>query len=325
MAQCSGVILTKGKEIKSVLKDELSLFSRGSTLADLFQNGSKQIEEIFDNLAAEKEILNQCVEITLNQKTMEVFLSGIYWMDHFIVCFSEEEIRDIILHEESFSGDNETLLNDLLEKQKEINEFDEINRLNDELMIIQRELTQKNINLSSLIERLEVLATTDPLTGIFNRRAILERAETEITRASREGKSYGLAILDLDHFKKINDQFGHQMGDLALKTTSACLRESTRQYDAAGRIGGDEFLIFFSVDSIDQFEKILTRLLKEINRRHMDISGELTIKIKASIGAVYVDSKKYNHTKIDKLMKKADDALYNAKDIGGNTIMIEEF
>jgi diguanylate cyclase (GGDEF)-like protein len=325
MDRCTGVIINTAKETKCILCDDLSLFSSSSRLEDLIPEDSSRIEAFFTYLEAEKEAFNQRAEVIRKQNPVQVFLSGIYWMDYFIICISEEEIQSIVPFKEIIDDDSNILLNGQSEKSKEIDELNEINRLNNELINIQRELTQKNMNLSSLIERLEVLATTDPLTGIFNRRAILERAETEITRASRERRAYGLAILDLDDFKKINDQFGHQMGDDALKITSACLRESTRHYDAAGRIGGDEFLVFFSVDSMEQFTKILTRLLDEINQRHMDISGELKIRIKASIGAVYVDSKKHNHVMIEKLMKKADDALYNAKDIGGNNIWIEEF
>jgi diguanylate cyclase (GGDEF)-like protein len=188
---------------------------------------------------------------------------------------------------------------------------------------IQRELTKKNLNLELLNKRLEELATTDPLTGIFNRRAVLERVRLEFNRALRENESCGMAILDLDDFKRINDQFGHLMGDEALRITSKCLKDSTREYDVAGRFGGDEFLVFFSVKSLQEFEKILNRLLAEINNHTMDISGELTVRIKASIGGVFIDPGNITgELGINMLMKKADDALYNAKDKGGNNVNI---
>ena len=328
MNRITQVIFGEDTQVKSILRDELSLFTHGSILRvdEILPEKSKiEFNRLISSLTKHKCESNMKIEVSIKDNLVPMFFTGIYWMEYYIVCISEEKISESCVQEEENLEKWMPALESVHTHKDDIHEFNEISRLNYELLQIQHELTAKNINLSSLIGRLEELATTDPLTGIFNRRAILERAETEIYRASREGRHYGMAILDLDDFKRINDQFGHQMGDRALMTTSACLRESTRQYDAAGRIGGDEFLVFFSVDSKEQFRKILKRLLNEINQRSMDISGELTIRIKASIGAIYVNAEKQNKVGITTLMKKADDALYNAKDDGGNTIRIEEY
>jgi len=325
--RCTEIIFDQDKTIKCILSDELLLFMKGSAsgLDEIIPEGSQNsFSSFLDILMKQERAYNRIIEINQKEKLMSVHFSGIFWMDYFVVCISDEEIQIRITSDKESHDENSSFFKSVHAFDIEIDEFNQISRLNDELSKIQRELTKKNINLASLIGRLEELATTDPLTGIYNRRAILERAETEITRASREGRAYGLAILDLDDFKKVNDQFGHQMGDKALKITSTCLRESTRQYDTAGRIGGDEFMVFFAVDSKEQFKRILSRVLNDINQHHMDISGELTIRIKASIGAVYVDSTIHDQVGITRLMKKADDALYNAKDMGGNNIKIEE-
>lgn len=327
MNRITEVIFDKEKKIRSVLKDELSIFSETGVpkLNDIILEESKEtVAKFFESMMIMGRISNESVNVFLNGERTTFYFSGIYWLDYFIVRVSREALQIIPLSEGNGNGQDSPILKSVHVHEKGVDEYNEISRLNHELQQIQRELTKKNINLSSLIERLEELATTDALTGIYSRRAIIERAETEIKRASREGRAYGLAILDLDDFKRINDQFGHQMGDKALKITSKCLTESTRQYDAAGRIGGDEFLVFFSVDSKSHFTNILYRLLSEINNSNMDISGELTIKIKASIGAVFVESQDHDREGIARLMKKADDALYNAKDDGGNTIKIEE-
>jgi len=318
------VILNDDKEIKYILQDEFRLFPEGKPfLLDeiVSYRHIGILNHFFNTLSQDKRMMNWQVDILIENCLRKVYFSGISWIDHFLVCISEDEINYAFLS--TTDEHNELII--FQDKETSIDELKEISRLNNELVGIQRELTKKNLNLELLNEKLEELATTDPLTGIFNRRAVLERVMVELNRALREGKACGLAILDLDQFKKINDQFGHLMGDDALKITSLCLRESTREYDVAGRIGGDEFLVFFSVKSKQQFEKILNRLLSEINKHKMDISGELTIQIKASVGGVFVGSEKsIDEVNINSLMKKADDALYYAKDAGGNTVRIQE-
>jgi diguanylate cyclase (GGDEF)-like protein len=247
-------------------------------------------------------------------------------MDYYVVCISdlEKSCKFLSLQSKYTQSDNSTE-KDQEEDDDRIEDLNEISRLNNELIEIQRELTKKNLDLELLNRRLEQLATTDPLTGIFNRRAVFERVRLEISRALREKRPCGLAILDLDEFKKINDQFGHLMGDDALKMTSMSLSQSTREYDVAGRIGGDEFLVFFSVESKAQFKQILTRLLAEINKNTLDVSGELIIKIRISIGGVFVGPvTERREIGINSLIKKADDALYTAKDRGGNIVVIQE-
>jgi diguanylate cyclase (GGDEF)-like protein len=324
----TGIVFNKNREVVSILHDGLSLYPRQEIIKfkEIVPGYSEELlSQFFTRLSELGWIMDLLVEIIQENRSRKVYFSGILWMDYYFVCISEEEgyCKFLYLKEQSKQSDKEGGLNNT--DDVHVEELNEISRLNNELVEIQRELTKKNLNLELLNQRLEELATTDPLTGIFNRRAVFERVRLEINRSLREKSPCGLAILDLDDFKKINDQFGHLMGDDALKITSMCLRHSTRKYDVAGRIGGDEFLVFFSVDSKKQFKKILDRLLAEINKHTMDISGELTIRIKTSIGGVFFDtSKQKGELGINRLIKKADDALYNAKDRGGNIVMVQE-
>lgn len=324
MKKSTCLILDDNKEIKYILRDDLGLFLTDKTFPfdDIFAYGHHEIlNHFFMTLTKDKHMMNWLVEIHANNHPKKAYISGIAWVEHFLICISEDEIQNNF--PPIFNEYKESTIHH--ENGMSAEELNEISRLNNELVDIQRELTRKNLNLELLNERLEELATTDPLTGIFNRRAVFDRVAIELNRALREKEACGLAILDLDDFKKINDQFGHLMGDEALKITSLCLRKSTREYDVAGRIGGDEFLVFFSVKSKQQFEKILNRLLSEINQHNMDISGELTIRIKTSIGGVFIHSDHpVEEINTNSLMKKADDALYNAKDAGGNTVRIQE-
>lgn len=105
---------------------------------------------------------------------------------------------------------------------------------------LRHELEREN---ACLIEELRRLATTDPLTGIANRRRVLEELDSTLARASRSGQPFAVILLDLDGFKRINDEQGHPAGDLILKKTAAVLQGVTRQGDVLGRYGGDEFLL----------------------------------------------------------------------------------
>jgi len=327
MNKSTGVVLNKNSEIVSILHDGLHLFTKGGSaqFKEIFSAQSERmLSQFFDDLSELFWIMDWAVDILKENQSQRVYFSAIFWMEYFVVCISEEEgYCNFLSLTDRYNQSDKT--KEIDRDDDSVEEFNEISRLNNELVGIQRELTRKNLNLELLNKRLEELATTDPLTGIYNRRAVFDRVRLEFDRSLREKKPCGLAILDLDDFKKINDQFGHLMGDDALKVTSMCLRDLTRKYDVAGRIGGDEFLVFFSVDSKTQFEKVLDRLLTEINNNTMDISGELTIRIKTSIGGVFIDPRKeLNELGINLLIKLADDALYNAKDGGGNTVIIKE-
>ncbi len=328
MNKYSGVIFNKNREILHILQDNLSIFSQKGVaeLPEIFTKDSRDtLSQFFTHLSEIGLVMDWSIEILQDSRSQKVYLSGILWMDFFLVCIAADEgicgFLSLKKNHIEITRKQEYDQDEL----EHIEELNEISRLNNELVEIQRELTKKNLNLELLNRRLEELATTDPLTGIFNRRAVFERVRMGLSRALRENQSCGLAILDLDKFKKINDQFGHLMGDDALVIASKCLKQSTREYDIAGRIGGDEFLVYFAVETKAQFEAILQRLLTNINTDTMDISGELTIRVKASIGGVFVNAEKeQGEIGINLLIKKADDALYKAKDRGGNTVVIHE-
>ncbi|MBO8158142.1 diguanylate cyclase [Thermosyntropha sp.] len=164
------------------------------------------------------------------------------------------------------------------------------------------------------------MARTDYLTGLLNRRAFMERLEGEIKRAERKGDSLGIIIADIDHFKKVNDEYGHQIGDTVLKNFASVLIRSCREYDFAGRYGGEEFIICLPETKLEQAFKIAERMRKateltpafipEINR---------DIKITASFGVAGM--KPEDGKTIDDLIREADAALYEAKKSGRNMVV----
>lgn len=127
---------------------------------------------------------------------------------------------------------------------------------------LRHELQREN---ARLIEELRELATTDALTGLANRRRVLEELETSLARASRSGETVGVVMFDLDGFKKVNDERGHPAGDLILKKTAAALRGVVRQGDVLGRYGGDEFLLVVH-GSLELEDPLLTRATEAVRR-----------------------------------------------------------
>jgi len=169
-----------------------------------------------------------------------------------------------------------------------------------------------------LIEMQKVLeyeAVHDPLTGCLNRRGILERLKEELERSERTGEPLCVAMCDLDHFKKINDTYGHQTGDDVLKDFVHIIRSQLRPYDQIGRLGGEEFLIIIPNITEAYAKNTLERLNKIIYDTEV-ITCTGKVKITVSIGGIIVKKQ----TNIDSVIKQVDEALYTAKENGRNQV-----
>ncbi len=163
--------------------------------------------------------------------------------------------------------------------------------------------------------RLREAAVTDGLTGIYNRRAIMARLAEECERAKRRQTPLSLIMLDIDHFKAINDMFGHAEGDLALKAFVRRVSDCIRPYDVFGRIGGEEFVILSPETGIGDAETLAARILERMRAEPLDAGGSRIVTASAGIAEYTGDESP------DELMSKADSALYEAKAAGRDTYM----
>lgn len=182
-----------------------------------------------------------------------------------------------------------------------------------------KELQEK---LNSLLEEMEMQAKTDPLTGLWNRRAITEHAEGERNRAIRDNEAFSLLMVDLDNLKYINDTYGHLVGDEALNLLSKTLQWWRRSYDWVGRWGGDEFLVVLPQISGADAITVATRLLEKINLTSLEADGN-TLDLQASIGVASCHNRRNELVEISlkELVDQADRALYQVKGIGGNRVV----
>ena len=173
-------------------------------------------------------------------------------------------------------------------------------------------------HLDQAEEKLRTLSDTDELTQTYNRRYFMRFGEQEIKRAQRYGEAFSIALLDLDNFKQINDNYGHLMGDRVLRKLSGLLREQIRQADVFARYGGDEFIFLFPQTNRQQTQIWAERILERFTGTSIDLEG-VQVQPLFSIGVATFDSTMGN---LDDLLKQADFALYQAKKSGGNRLVL---
>ena len=176
-------------------------------------------------------------------------------------------------------------------------------------------IVQLQSELLEAKKTLEIQSRTDPLTGVLNRRAILSHIGSELSRAKRDNTHISISMLDLDHFKKINDTFGHLAGDAVLRESMNRVEDAIRTYDAVGRFGGEEFIVVLpGAKQADAFT-IAERIRLKINEKNADVDG-VSIPFTTSQGVATCNGK----STVDKLIAKADEALYRAKENGRNRV-----
>jgi diguanylate cyclase (GGDEF)-like protein len=186
--------------------------------------------------------------------------------------------------------------------------------------IFLRKITHKLREAQNALER---YAATDPLTGLHNRRHILVRAQQELARVQRERAhkphtGLSVTMLDLDHFKKINDSYGHLVGDEVLKETAQRIRATTRAYDLVGRLGGEEFVVVHPDADYMQARTVAGRIWDAIRAQPYVIEGK-KIKVAASLGVATLDLT--TETDLTPALQRADRALYNAKKAGRDRVV----
>lgn len=186
-----------------------------------------------------------------------------------------------------------------------------------ELKKMREELEEKNKSLHDAYEKLEIIATTDPLTGLFNRREITKKLEEEQIRFDRNNNPFSVLIADIDFFKKVNDTYGHNYGDFILKSVANILKTTSRKQDSVSRWGGEEFLLLLPETDISGAALLAEKLRSKIENMIFD-DGEFQIKVTLTFG-VNVYDKVEN---IDSLISKADSALYEGKQKSRNCVVI---
>lgn len=277
--------------------------------ADLFD----RYFEAGDGLEGFKVLVDNRVDLVLCDLVMPN-MDGFKFMS---LVKAHEELEDIPLIMLTGRGDREfkikgleTGASDYLTKPFDDGELIARTRVHLKVKALQDELKRSN-------ELLRELSVTDPLTHLYNRRYLMDALEKEFQRVRRTGGALSLVVLDIDHFKRINDSYGHQNGDTVLAAVAETTRAELRSYDTAVRYGGEEFMVVLPETPLSYGIAVAERLRSAIGK--MVFPGPLAmLTVSVSLGvaaypAAGVDS-------VDRLIRMADDALYRAKGAGRNRV-----
>jgi two-component system, cell cycle response regulator len=167
-------------------------------------------------------------------------------------------------------------------------------------------------------QELEKMVLSDPLTGLFNRRALLDRLSVEFHRVGRYQTPMALAMIDLDSFKPLNDTFGHLFGDQVLKAVGDAVLRSVRALDVPARYGGDEFALILPQTDAAGALRVCERLLRNVTALEFQPEGSETLRLTASLGLGFHPSE--DVASPEDLLRAADSALYRAKRSGRNRV-----
>ena len=190
---------------------------------------------------------------------------------------------------------------------------------NEDVVIIElfSQLIGASLGNVRLFEKIQKQAVTDGLTGLANHRAFYETLEKELWRSRRYGGKISMIMIDVDNLKKVNDTYGHRIGDSVIKAVSVGIKESIRQIDTAARYGGDEFGVILPNTLLEDAVMVAQRILDTVSRSSVVYNGEM-IPVSVSVGLGQYDS---TSTPED-ITSRSDEALYSAKQSGKNNIQV---
>jgi diguanylate cyclase (GGDEF)-like protein len=231
-----------------------------------------------------------------------------YKYTYIILLSAKDRKQDIIAGLSSGADDYMAKPVNFLELRARLQTGKRIIDLEDKLLCVQKQLKD--------------LASRDSLTKLWNRTEILRFLREELDRTQREKKPLGVIMLDIDYFKRINDSFGHEIGDLALLQVVSRIKRKVRKSDKVGRYGGDEIIVILPSCGLAEIRKISERLRASVARRGLKTDLE-TIPVTISAGCA--SSENRLQPSAEKLIKAADTALLKAKNQGRNCIVIDDY
>lgn len=278
------------------------------------ENLSKALS-FMKQLTSQKFASNHEINFIVDGKIKTVFLTGFYKDSKVMIignthieALSNLNLELMKINNEQINTFRNTLKQTIIKHESKVKDsydhYDEISKLNNELLNSQRELAQKNQQLNKLNSELERMATRDPLTGLYNRRLLVDKFQDEKRRSLRLAYPLSMVVMDINHFKKVNDQYGHAEGDALLIQLAKLLIKMTREsLDTAFRIGGDEFLLLLA--NCDQAHA--ETILKRINDEFMTYTDIATL----AYGIIEIDQD--GEEDLDRCIIRADDLMFENK------------
>jgi diguanylate cyclase (GGDEF)-like protein len=324
-----GIICNLEGQIVRVVQDDFGITPGvvlgESRLLDLLDGDSHKI--FFDFLEAirkRKVVSNWELDFRASHDFIPLSLSGMLQDEGICLVAAQRAEETEYLYKEIMSMMNAQV--DKLRQvskeheksvQRNLAELEEFSRLTNELITAQRELAKKNIALERANAQLYELATHDMLTGAENRRFFFERVEEELHGVERFGRSFGMLLMDIDHFKIINDTFGHLVGDKVLQSIGEVHRATLRGIDHFCRFGGEEFAVLLTATDYPGMVTVAERLRKNLAETIYE-SPKGKVSFTVSIGALLVTN---GRASLEELLEEVDTLLYRAKGQGRDCVI----
>ena len=320
--------------ISRVLHNELGIAEPdilGKPFPALVANSSFQKALSFlVELRARRWVFDWELDLPVGDKIILAHCAGFAFEDNLLVMVAQTRPAVHYFFEEMMRINNDqTTLSRTIAKEKteliraqperDTDLYNQLSSMNNELVTLQRELAKKNAELEHLNVEVQRLVFVDELTQLYNRRGFFELGQREVDRSKRFGSHLSAIMLDIDHFKQLNDAYGHAIGDKVLEEVAMRCSRQLRKVDILGRYGGDEFSILLPETEIAGACVAAERLLhnttyEPISTKH----GLLTITISLGVTAL-----KNSTTKLEELLDYADQALYKAKESGRNQVYVD--
>lgn len=190
--------------------------------------------------------------------------------------------------------------------------------MGNEFSNLRQSLGDRHRELKGAVSRIEELAITDELTGLYNRRYLMQMLSQQRALANRSRYGFVVCYLDLDHFKKVNDKYGHPFGDKVLKSFANLMSSALREVDIGARLGGEEFVLVLADTNLDAAHGVCQRMAERWREMHFSEAPDLELTLSAGITAF-----KSPET-IEQILERADALLYDAKHRGRNCIEVEQ-
>jgi len=311
-------ILSKlNEKILKVVDDNYKVFT--------YKNAEDALMHSFENIVEGNNILMTISSYDFSTKANERFLIDFYKHSPYTknILFSTNLNTEIIS-----TIINESSIHRIIQKDLEAYDFElmvldtikvhaQEKKLRDYQNILEESVEKRTKELKDINMKLQVLATTDTLTNIKNRRSFFDSSEPMIPYCKREGKKIGFLMIDIDHFKSINDKYGHGTGDEALKLIAKTLSTIVRKSDILGRIGGEEFAVALPNTNENGVMLVADKIRIAIENLFFGDNSNDSIELRVSIGATVL---KDTDNDIDDLRNRADEALLTAKNAGRNKV-----
>ena len=307
MADKENILVVEDSKTQAILLEKTLRLEGYSVFVE--ENGIKALEVLSDGKFKPEIVLTDLNMPEMDGLHLCRVIKKLY-PDIFVIVLSAND--DIESLRESFEAGAIDFIN------KPLNEVELDVRLKNVLRIksAENDLKMALKKLTDQNKKLDRLAVTDGLTNVYNRKYLHEALEQQVQFAERYRTDLSICMFDLDHFKKVNDIYGHTAGDEALISFAQVLKNHTRKTDIVGRYGGEEFVVIAPNTSILDFYNVVEKLLDETRGLRFKFNEDYQLTFSAGIA-------KYNNENADHFIRRADDLMYKAKMSGRNRLEID--